>query len=89
MTKTRDKLISNVLKANLLLSDYALATEPEDKDTTLELLGRYVYDMDDNKAVYLYSKICDSCPEENDLYVEILMDHLAKSKSNIQVVNCA
>lgn len=88
MTKTRDKLISNVLKANLLLSDYTLATDSEDKDTTLELLGRYIYDMDDNKAIYLYSKICDSSQEEKDLYVEILMDYLEKCKSNILGVDC-
>lgn len=89
MTKTRDNLISNVLKADLLLSDYTLVTDPEDKETTLELLGRYIYDMDDNKAVYLYAKICDSCQEEKDLYVEILTDHLQKSKSNLLNVNCA
>ena len=89
MTKTRDNLISNVLKADLLLSDYTLVTDPEDKETTLELLGRYIYDMDDNNAVYLYSKICDSCQEEKDLYVEILTDYLQKSKSNLLDVNCA
>lgn len=88
MTKTRDNLISNVLKADLLLSDYTLVTDPEDKEVTLELLGRYIYDMDDNKAVYLYSKICDSSQEEKDLYVEILMDYLEKCKSNILGVDC-
>ena len=89
MTKTRDNLISNVLKADLLLSDYTLVTNPEDKDTTLELLGRYIYVMDDHKAVYLYSKICDSCQEEKDLYIEILIDHLQKNKSNLFNGNCA
>lgn len=88
MTKTRDNLIGNVLKANLLLSDYTLVTDPEDKETTLGLLGRYIYDMGDNNAVYLYSKICDSCPEEKDLYVEILMDHLEKQRADILCVNC-
>lgn len=89
MAKTHDDLISNVLKADLLLSDYTLVTDPEDKETTLELLGRYIYDMDDHNAVYLYSKICDSCHEEKDLYIEILMDHLQKSKSNLFNGNCA
>ncbi len=88
MTKTRDNLIGNVLKVDLLLSDYTLVTDSEDKEVTLELLGRYIYDMDDNKAVYLYSKICDSSQEEKDLYVEILMDYLEKCKSNILGVDC-
>ena len=89
MKNTNDNLISNTLKADLLLSDYALATKQEDKDTILELLGRYIYDLDDNKATFLYSKICDSCISDTDLYVEILMDHLTTIKSNISNMICA
>lgn len=88
MAKTLDDLIGDILKADLLLSDYTLVDDPEDKETTLELLGRYIYDMGDNNAVYLYSKICDSSPEENDLYVWILMDYLKKQKSEVVDVNC-
>ena len=86
MKKTNDNLIGNVLKADLLLSDYTLVTDPEEKDFLLELLGRYIYDLEDKKVILMYSKICDSDEKEKDIYVEILMDLISEYKSEIKAV---
>lgn len=88
MKKTNDDLRGNVLKADLLLSDYALATDPEEKDFILKLLGAYIYNLD-KKAIFLYSKICDSCDKEKDLYIEILMDYLSDLNASNHNVSCA
>ena len=69
--------ISNAKKAYLLYSDYTMATESTDKDALLELLGTYIYDLENHKAVLMYSKVCDSSENEREIYVEILGDLLA------------
>lgn len=86
MKKHDDNFISNVLKTDLLLLDYAQATDPKDKDAILEIVARYIYALKDKKVILMYSKICDSDEKEKDIYVEILMDLIAEYKAEIKAV---
>lgn len=77
--------ISSAKKAYLLYSDYTMATDPEDKDALLELLATYIYELDNHKAILMYSKVCDSSENEKEIYVEILGDLLMNISANVQV----
>ena len=86
MKKHDDNFITNVLKTDLLLLDYVQVTGPKEKDAILEIMARYVYDLEDKKVILMYSKICDSDEREKDIYVEILMDLIAEYKAEIKAV---
>lgn len=86
MKKHDDNFITNVLKTDLLLLDYVQVTGPKEKDAILEIMARYVYDLEDKKVILMYSKICDSDEKEKDIYVEILMDLISEYKSEIKAV---
>lgn len=76
----RDAIISNILKSDLLLSDYTLTTDPNEKEIFLELLHKYLELLNNSTLNLLYFKICDSSKEEKDIYIEILIDTLSDLK---------
>lgn len=78
--KIDDNYISNVLKAELLLTDYTFMTSLTDKNLILEIMSRYIYNLQDNKLDFIYAKICDSMEEERELYVEMLGDLISECK---------
>ena len=82
---TRDDIISNVLKASLLLSDYTMAEEPEEKDTLLTLIREYLDALEDSKISLIFDKICLSDGKEKDLYIEILTDLLTKLETSLHI----
>ena len=84
--KERDNIISNVLKANLLLSDYALATDLEEKNTILGILDRYFYELQETRVSVMFRKLCET---KEDLYVEILMDLIAELQEELNICQVA
>ena len=82
---TRDDIISNVLKASLLLSDYTMAEEPEEKDALLTLIRDYLDALKDSKLSLIYDKICLSDGQEKELYIEILTDLLLKLETSLHI----
>lgn len=68
--------INTTKKAFLLYTDYTMENNPVDKDALLELLGDYIYKLEDPRATIMYAKICDSSEEDKELYIEILGDIL-------------
>ena len=68
-------------KAYLLYTDYAMSSDPTDKEALLELLSSYIYEINDHKAILMYSKICDSSDSERETYSEILCDILTTMRS--------
>lgn len=86
MEKTRDidEIYRATLKANLILSDYALATDPEEKKIYLDLLDRYVMILEDPAVTLYYTKIAGATnTDEKEIYIEILVDLLEDRKSKI------
>ncbi len=69
---------NDILKANLLLSDYTLAYgNEEDQRVFLELLDRYVVSLDDPTISALFIKLTSNDnDEERELYTQILADTL-------------
>lgn len=69
---------NDILKANLLLSDYTLAYgNEEDQNVFLELLDRYVISLDDPTITALFIKLTSTDnDEERELYTQILADTL-------------
>lgn len=69
---------NDILKANLLLSDYTLAYgNEEDQKVFLELLDRYVISLDDPTITALFIKLTSTDnDEERELYTQILADTL-------------
>ena len=84
--KERDNIISNVLKANLLLSDYSLTTDLEEKNTILDILDRYLCELRDTRALIIFRKLCET---KEDLYVEILMDLIAEHQEELNICQVA
>lgn len=84
MKKHDDNFISATLKTDLLLSDYTQTEDPREKDSILEIMSRYIHDMD-SKVSMMYSKICDSNEKDKEIYAEILMDLIADCKAEIEV----
>ena len=86
MEKTRniDEIYSATLKADLILSDYTLATDPEEKKTFFDTLDRYVMILEDPAVTLYYNKIADATnADEKEIYIEILVDLLAERKAQI------
>lgn len=69
---------NDILKANLLLSDYTLAYGNEEYQRVfLELLDRYVVSLDDPTISALFIKVTSTDnDEERELYTQILADTL-------------
>lgn len=75
--KNIDEILSATIKANLILSDYTLATDKEEKNIYLNLLERYIMALDDPTITLYYTKVVDSVDnKEKEIYIEILMDLL-------------
>ena len=82
-TMDYDNYMTNVLKAELLLSDYAIATDPEEKRVYLDLLDRYVSNLDIFTVRTIFDRMATvKNYEENDLYVQILTDVLSDLRKN-------
>ena len=81
----RDDIISNVLKAKLLLSDYTMTDNAEDKDTFLTLIREYLDALEDPKISLVFDRICLSDGREKDLYTEILTDLLSKLETSLHI----
>lgn len=78
----RDFLISNVLKAELMLSDYTLATDEQEAEACTELLEQYIENLSNPKATFILNQFTQIADEKSkDLYVEILFDVLAEIKA--------
>lgn len=69
---------NDVLKANVLLSNYTLAYgNEEDQKVFLELLDRYVVSLDDPTITALFIKLTSTDNDkERELYTQILADTL-------------
>ena len=69
-------------KADLLISDYAQATDAQEKDHFLSVAGNYIREMQDPEIELIYYRICEAPdPGEKELYLEILVDLLDARKS--------
>ena len=78
----RDFFISNILKAELMLSDYTLTTNEQETEACIELLGQYIENLSNPKATFIFSQFTQTADEKSiDLYVEILFDVLAEIKA--------
>lgn len=79
-TNTGDKL-GNVLKADLILSDYTLSSDTEEKLLLFNLLDSYIGKIDDPKTTLVFNRMATiENAKEKDLYIEILMDILSDLK---------
>lgn len=75
---------NDILKADLMLSDYTLTTDPEEKKIYLDLLDRYIVKLDEADLTALYSRMATVTNDaECNIYVEILADLLADRKREI------
>lgn len=82
MLKNYDERIGNLLKAELVLSDYTLATDPEERKIHLAMLDRYIMTLDDpTLSLYFVRFTTTSDETEKDLYIEILMELFAERKN--------
>ena len=69
-------------KADLLISDYTLATDTQEKDLFLSVAGNYIREIQDPEIELIYYRVCEAPdPEEKELYLEILVDLLKARKS--------
>ena len=69
-------------KADLLISDYTLATDTQEKDLFLSVAGNYIREIHDPEIELIYYRVCEAPdPEEKELYLEILVDLLKARKS--------
>ena len=69
-------------KADLLISDYAQATNAQEKDLFLSVAGNYIREIQDPEIELIYYRVCEAPnPEEKELYLEILVDLLDARKS--------
>ena len=74
----------DVLKADLILSDITLATDPEEKRVLTDLLDRYVMRLEDPAVTEIFNKMTGvTNSDEIDIYTEILVDILADRKAGI------
>ena len=79
-TDTGDKL-GSVLKADLILSDYTLLTDEEEKQILLNILDGYIGEIDDPKITLIFNRMATTeNVKEKDLYIEILMDTFSEIK---------
>ena len=73
-TNNGDKF-GSLLKADLILSDYTLLTDAEEKRILLNLLDRYIGEIDDPKISLIFNRMTTTeNANEKDLYIEILTD---------------
>lgn len=75
---------NDILKADLMLSDYTLATDPEEKKIYLDLLDRYIVKLDEANLTAIYNRMATVTNDaERNIYVDLLADLLADRKSEI------
>ena len=75
---------NDILKADLMLSDYTLATDPEEKKIYLDLLDRYIVKLDEADLTAIYRRMATVTNDaERNIYVEILVDLLDDRKREI------
>lgn len=78
----RDFLISNILKAELILSDYTLTADEQEKAVCIELLNEYIDRLDHPKATFIFNQLAQvSDDQSKDIYIDILFDVLATIKA--------
>ncbi|MBQ0064470.1 MAG: hypothetical protein KBT48_01805 [Firmicutes bacterium] len=66
---------SALLKADMVLSDYVLSTDQDEKKIIFDLLDQYVSQLDDPAITLYFSKIAGATNEsEKEIYIEILTD---------------
>ncbi|MBQ0000820.1 MAG: hypothetical protein KBT01_04685 [Clostridiales bacterium] len=62
-----------ISKASLVLSDYTLATDPEDRKAFLSILDRYIVSIEDLRVKNIFERMTTTKDDtERDLYIEIL-----------------
>lgn len=75
---------NDILKADLMLSDYTLATDPEEKKIYLDLLDRYIVKLDEADLTAIYNRMATVTNDaDRNIYVEILVDLLDDRKREI------
>ena len=74
MEKTRDLLMSTILKIERLISDYTLTNSNEEKDIFLTICERYIEILDNPEISLIYEMLCGSADHEKEEYILILMD---------------
>lgn len=86
----RDLLIDNILKAELILSDYTLVADEIEKETCIELLSEYIDRLDYQKATFIFNQICQTADDlSRDIYVGILSDILTDIKAENEITATA
>lgn len=74
---------NDILKADLMLSDYTIATDPEEKKIYLSLLDRYVTRLQEPVITAVFNRLATVNNEhERNIYIEILTDILADYKAD-------
>ena len=76
---------NDILKAELILSDYTLADgDEEEQKIYLDLLDKYVMRLDDPTITTLFIKLTSTNKEdERELYTQILVDTLEDKKKEV------
>lgn len=74
MKKTRDLLMSTILKIERLISDYTLSTSIEEKEIFLTICRRYIDILDNPEITLIFNMICGSTENEKEEYISILID---------------
>lgn len=78
----RDFLIGNVLKAELMLSDWTLVDDEQEKNICLELLEQYISNLDYPKATFIFNQFLNTRDNKSrDVYIDILFDLITEIKA--------
>ena len=73
----------SVLKADLILSDYTLSTDEEERRVLLNLLDTYIMEIDEPKTSVIFTRmVTTENTKEKELYTAILTDILLNLKGN-------
>lgn len=79
----KDRFITNIFKADLILSDITLATDSEEKKVLLDLLDYYVMKLDDPTVTTIFNNMTGANGKEREIYTEILVDIFNDRKAEI------
>lgn len=81
----KENYVNDLLKADLILTDYTLANgNEEDQKIFLELLDKYIMRLEDPTITALFIKLTSvDKDEERELYTQILVDILEDRKMEV------
>lgn len=81
----KENYVNDLLKADLILTDYILAYgNEEDQKVFIDLLDKYVMRLEDPTITALFIKLTSADKdEERELYTQILVDTLEDRKKEV------